>query len=678
MTSIGAVFVVVASLTTSTSGVPSSAPNDQGWLPFAPAEQVMLDRAVGDALVGSTIDGVGGVALGILHRGRVYRQARGFIDRHRRRSTTTTTPFRLASITKTMTAVVALQMIEEGRLSFDDAVGRFLPGTPETWGRITVRQLLTHTSGIPHYPPGTARLLDVHLTTNETLRLIARRPVVAAPGERFIYSSDGYGVLGAMLERIEGSSLDSILEARVFDPLGMASTFVEDSRHRRADWPAGWRITDDGAAVPSVRIDLSSRRAGGGVRGTIDDLLVFADGLLRHDLVSAATFGQMTTATELPDGTLVDYGLGVAVYPRHGHRVVAHAGGQPETTSLLLLVPDEDIVVVAATNVEGQDQVLSRIADAALAVLLGGGVVHRDVVARDPGDDAVVFVVRRAVSWGLADLDDTRVHAPPEALDDAFVRFSAFLDDGRLRTKSEAIKLEARELHHPRAHRVTPLVGRVVAQTVRETDGAAFDDTVRRGPLRLMARYIEICDADPRRCPVPRRLSPAVSTRVTHLDRAYRTVASPEVRSWRCIDVSGDGGVEEALALLQPLVGADAHPDVADDLRRAVEQLVPDRLADARRLADLNVALHPRAPRALLSLAEVLLLTDRKSAPDEALRVLEDLARHPEVTSLSPRLWRQREGWLRTVRTPRANVAADVLHAFAKGQLHAVAGDDDH
>jgi CubicO group peptidase (beta-lactamase class C family) len=630
----------------------------------------MLDRAVNDALIGAAIDDAGGMAVAVLHRGRVYRHARGFVDRQRRRPTTMATPFRLASITKTMTAVIALQMVEEGTLSLDDTVGRLLPGMPERWSEITVRQLLTHTSGIPHYPPGPGGLLDVHLTGEETLRWIAKRPLVAAPGERFTYSSYGYAVLGAILERVEGRSFEAMLDARILEPLGMTSTFVEDSRSRRADWPAGWRIDERGAAVPSTRIDLSSRRAGGGVRGTVDDLLVFADSILRNDLVTGATFDQMTTATELPDGTLVDYGLGVAVYPRRGHRFVAHAGGQPETTSLLVLVPQDDLIVVAATNVEGQDQALSRIADAAVDVLVTHGDVHRDVVGLEPADDAVAFVLRRAMSWGLAELDRGRLSAESDAVDDAFSRFSAMLAERRLLDEPEIVVREARELHHPRAHRVIPLVGLAVAQAVRDVDGPSFEETTRHGSARLFARFIEICDADAARCPPKRRLPTSLASRVVRLDHANGRVSSAAIRAFRCINVLDEGGVDRALALLQPMIGADAHPDLADDVRRAVEQLVPHHLPDALRVAQLNVALHPRTPRVLLSLAEVLMLSNGIHAVDDALLVLDPLGADEGAASISPRLWREREGWLRRQRSPHARIAADVIRAFALARVH--------
>jgi CubicO group peptidase (beta-lactamase class C family) len=645
-------------------------------LPFAgfgATQEQALARAVGDALVGHPIPGVAGVAVGVLHRGRAWRRGWGVVD-HRGTPATSQTPFRLASITKTFTAIATLQLVQEGRLSLDDTVGALLPTAPPPWRGITVRQLLNHTSGIRHYPPrGPERFLDVHLSVDETIALIAKRPLAARPGRRFLYTTYGYNVLGAILERIEERPYAELLTDRILDPLGMTGTFVEDSRARRPDWPEGLRRTRRGDVVPSRRIDLSSRFAGGGLRGTIDDLLRYADALLHHHLVDAPTFRQMATPAVLEDGTSTDYGLGFAVYPQRGHLVVAHAGGQPETTTLLYLIPAEGLAVVAATALEGQGTALSAIADAVVEVLVEGGVVRRDVVTRDHVDDAVVFVIQRATSWGRALVDDDSVAADAAEVDAAFARFHGLLDERRLKRSPAAVKKQARELHHPKQGRVTPIVGAVVARTVREVDGDASARWSARGPLALFARYVEVCDAEPARCPPGRRLRPALAARLTRLQQAFSAVSPPPALALRTIDVLAPDGVERAVALLAPMVGADSHPDYSDDLVAATERLALRRPHDAVTVARLNAALHPQNARAALSLAEALLLADDE---DGAAVALDDAWRRGGATALPATLWARRVAWLRGLPLPRGPIAADALEAFA--ERHGPPLPDDH
>jgi CubicO group peptidase (beta-lactamase class C family) len=647
-------------------------------LPFAtfgPDEQLALSRGIGDALVGHPLPGTGGVVVGVLHRGRVFRQGRGVVDGHGTPATAQT-PFRLASITKTLTAIATMQLVEAGRLSLDDTIGGLLPEVPPAWRVITVRQLLNHTSGIRHYPPkGPERFLDVHMTVDETLALIAKRPLAAKPGRRFLYTTYGYDVVGAILERVEQRSYAEVLAERILDPVGMSGTFVEDSRARRADWPEGLRRTRRGDVLPSRRIDLSSRFAGGGLRGTIDDLLRYADALLHHDLVEAATFRQMTTPTVLLDGTATDYGLGFAVYPQRGHMVVAHAGGQPETTTLLYLIPALDLAVVAATRLEGQGPALSAIADAVVEVLVEGGVVRRDIVTRDPVDDAVAFVVHRATSWGRALVDDDGLVADASEVDAAFARLHGLLDERRVKRSPAAVKKQARELHHPKQGRVTPIVGAVVARTVRDVDGDAFARLPARGPLAMFARYVEVCDAEPARCPAPRRLRPALAARLTRLQAAFTTVSPPSALSLRTLDILEPDGVERAVALLSPMVGADSHADYSDDLRDAAERLLPQRPRDAVTLARLNAALHPQDARAALSLAEALLLVD----DDEGATVaLDEAWRRGGAATLPVSLWTERMAWLKALPVPRGPLAAEALRAFAEARLPGpLAADDD-
>lgn len=664
---------------------PSDAPHEAvdvgARLPFVALDSSdggRLSHAVADALVGRSLPGVGSVVVGVLHRGRAWRQAHGVVDL---RSTPATpqTPFRLASITKTLTAIAAMQLVEEGRLSLDDTVGSLLPQSPPPWRAITVRQLLNHTSGIRHYPPkGPERFLDVHLSVEETLALIAKRPLAHRPGRRFLYTTWGYSVLGAILERIEQRPYAEILADRILDPVGMGDTFLEDSRARRDDWPDGLRRTRRGDVVPSRRIDLSTRFAGGGLRGTVDDLLRYADALLRHHLVGDDTFRRMTTPTELVDGTATDYGLGFAVYPQRGHLVVAHAGGQPETTTLLYLLPAEDFAVVAATNLEGQGPALSAIAEAVVEVLIEGGVVRRDVVTRTPDDDAVAFVVHRATSWGRALIDDDGVGVDRAEVDAAFARFHGLVDEARVKRGPAAVKKQARELHHPRQGRVTPIVGAVVARTVRDVDGDAFAGLSARGPLALFARYVELCDAEPARCPPPRRLRRALAARLTRLQAAFSTVSPPPALALRTIDVLAPDGVERAIALLTPMVGADAHPDYSEDLVVAAERLLLQRPRDAVTIARLNGALHPRDARAPLALAEALLLVDDEEG---AAVALEDAWRRGGASGLPASLWRERIAFLKDLPLLRGPAAAEALLAFASTRLPALqrgdAVDDD-
>jgi CubicO group peptidase (beta-lactamase class C family) len=636
-----------------------------------------ITAAVDDVLSTERLTSIAGLSMGVLHRGHVWRQNRGVIQPTFSMPATSQTSWRLASITKTMTAIAVMQLVDEGRLGLDDAVATLLPQVPKAWRAITVRQLLGHTSGIRHYPRrGPERRLTKHLTTSQTLALFARRPLAHPPGERFLYTTYGYDVLGAIIERVTGRPYAEALGEQLFEPLGLQSTVVEDSRARQASWPDGLRITKRGVVVKSDRVDVSSRFAGGGVRSTIDDLLQYADALLTHSLVDDDVFRQMASPSVTGDGRVNDYGLGFAVYPQRGHLVVAHAGGQPETTSLLYLIPAEDLAIVLATNLEGQGDALSAVAQAITEVTVEDGVPRRSVWTNDTdGVDAVIVDgLNRAFTHGRAFVD--RIAVDDAATDAAFARFAALLDARGIKQVRDASRARLREAHHPINGRVTPTVGAAIARALRDVDGDAFATLPRRGPLAFFADWVALCERDTVRCPPQRNFSPELSATVRRLHQAWLQTPAAVHHLRR----HGLTQVPETVAALSPLLGLPVHPDFSGDLLETSHHLLASRPADAVTIARLNIALHPRMAVLQLALAEALLVRDDD---DSAMVALEEAWGLGGPAGLPPALWLGRIQHLRQVPAPRADAAATSMLSFARGvfpadaSLAAAKDDDD-
>lgn len=656
------------------------------WLPIDDVVARDVTAAVDDVLSTERLTSIAGLSMGVLHRGRVWRQNRGFVHPGSMTPATSQTSWRLASITKTMTAVAVMQLVDDGRLGLDDTVATWLPKAPTAWRSITVRQLLGHTSGIRHYPRrGTERRLQKHLTTSQTLALFSRRPLAHPPGERFLYTTYGYDVLGAIIERVTGLPYGDALADQLFEPLGLQSTVVEDSRARLDAWPEGLRITGRGAVVKSDRVDVSSRFAGGGVRSTINDLLHYADALLDGTLVDDTMFRRMTTPSVTGDGRVNDYGLGFAVYPQRGHLVVAHAGGQPETTSLLYLIPAEDLAIVLATNLEGQGDALSAVAQAIVEVMVEHGIPRRGVWTADvDGVDAVIVDgLNRAFTHGRAFVDRIGEDGGDDAgsntaTEVAFARFAALLQPASIKAAPAISRVRLREAHHPNNGRVTPTVGAAIARALRDVDSDAFATLPRRGPLAFFADWAALCDRDTIRCPPQRRLSPELTATLRRLHQAWLQTPDAVHRLRR----HGLTRVPETVATLSPLVGLPVHPDFSGDLMATSHHLLASRPADAITIARLNTALHPRLAVLQLALAEALLVHDDD---DSAAAALAEAWRLGGPAGLPPALWLGRLRQLRQVPQPRAEAAATTMLAFARGVFPsnaalaaaAIAGDDD-
>lgn len=450
-----------------------------------------------------------GLSAGVLHDGRTWTAARGLARLEPLIPATPRTTYRLASVTKTFTAIAAMKLVEEGKLHLDDEVQRFLPAFPRKPWPITVRQLLAHTSGIGHYRNHNDATSTTHVRVRDALKIFQERELLAEPGSRFVYTTFGYNLLGAVVEKAGGVSYEEAVR-RLWEPLGMTRTSLERGVDERANDDAlGYRLVG-GAIAPSERIDISSRFAGGGMRSTVEDMLRWAHALLETAagrpgaLVSPAAWRAMTTPTVTADGRQADYGLGFAVYPQRGLHVVAHAGGQAETSTLLLLVPERSLAIALATNLEGDAKRLSALAERFTEILLEGGRRRPDLVAVDPVDDVIYDGLTRTFSWGITTRALPRASAQ---VDEAFTRLAALLSHESISPDPEAARARVRDAYHPAFGRVTPLVGGEIAGRLERALGARALERLRiEGPLAFFQAYADLCRKTP--CP-PKRQLPA-------------------------------------------------------------------------------------------------------------------------------------------------------------------------
>ena len=264
------------------------------------------------------------------------------------------TPFQIASITKALTAVAVLQLVEAGRVALDDPVGRHLSGLPEAWRLVTVRQLLAHTSGIPSIsafdrPPCDPQRAQADYQRGDVLREIACLPLAFAPGERWAYGDTGYYLLGLLLTAVSGQPYDAHMAARVFGPAGMTATRVQ----RRPPLagvaePTRW---ENGRHLRVEPLDPMVDEANGAIVSTVLDLARWAAALDAHALVSAATRDTMWTPVALRDG-VAPYGLGFGLTPFAGRRRVGHTGGGPGCATAFAKFPDDRLTVIVLARGE--------------------------------------------------------------------------------------------------------------------------------------------------------------------------------------------------------------------------------------------------------------------------------------------------------------------------------------
>lgn len=267
---------------------------------------------------------------------------------------TTKSVFQIASVTKVFTAIAALILFEKGQLRLDDPVGNYLTNLPETWNRITIRQLLSHTSGIPSFsgydsiPCKVGKDVRDYLK-GDVLKEVACLPLEFEPGENWSYGDTGFYIIGLLIEKVSGKSYEEFLRETVFKPLGMASTRLVSYRDIITNRVDGYAF-ENGNYYNSKTFEFDEF-ANGGIVSNVEDMIKMHFVLSTEKLLAKQTLAIMCTQTQLKNGKLIDYGLGIGLTPYKGQKRYGHnGGGGLGFSSSLTHFPDDNITVVVLSN----------------------------------------------------------------------------------------------------------------------------------------------------------------------------------------------------------------------------------------------------------------------------------------------------------------------------------------
>jgi len=262
---------------------------------------------------------------------------------------TPSTKFRLGSITKQFTAASILLLEERGKLKVDDPVKKYLPDAPAAWDKITIFNLLTHTSGIPNFTsfPEYQSLEPFSKTPEQLVALFRDKPLEFQPGEKWNYSNSGYVLLGYLIEKVSGKSYEKFVQENIFTPLSMRDSGYDSNSAIIAQRAHGYAPGAHGP-VNAGYVDMSIPFAAGGLYSTTEDLLRWEQGLFGGKLLSPASLEKMTTPFK------DDYAFGLGVRTLSAHKVIQHAGGIEGFNTHLAFYPEDRLTVVVLSNVNGR------------------------------------------------------------------------------------------------------------------------------------------------------------------------------------------------------------------------------------------------------------------------------------------------------------------------------------
>ena len=322
---------------------------------LSPEKRAEIEKAVSSFMSASSVPGVGAAVA--LDGEPVWSAGFGMSDLEDYAPATSSTLFRLGSISKPITAVAVLELYERGKLDLDAPVQKYCPAFPRKEWPITARELLGHLGGIRHYnedgkgdiPEDSARHFS---SMEESLQIFAGDPLVAKPGSKFNYSTYGYTLLGCVLEGAASEKYVDFVKKNVFQPAGMGQTQADDFfaviPHRTR-----WYHKDKSGLLRNAGVlDSSYKIPGGGLISSADDIARFEAAILADKLIKRATRELMWTSLKTDDGKLTGYGLGWGTADKFGAHIVAHTGGQQGTSTAFALVPERRAGVVVLANMD--------------------------------------------------------------------------------------------------------------------------------------------------------------------------------------------------------------------------------------------------------------------------------------------------------------------------------------
>jgi CubicO group peptidase (beta-lactamase class C family) len=382
---------------------------------FAPARGDRVDDYIQARMRGMHIPGL---SLAVVRNGQILKASGyGVANLELNSPATPQTVYEIGSMTKQFTATAIMMLVEEDKLHLEDSITKYFPGAPESWRPITIRHLLSHTSGIQNHVavPGylgafkTNLLMESTPGREELLSMFFKLPLEFQPGETWSYDNTGYYLLGLIVEKASGKSFWQFLDERIFRPLDMKSTRSTDMRPLVANRAAGYEWSNgvfENRPVLAPFIAFSA----GSILSTVEDLARWDAALYTGKLLKRSSLTQMWTPVRTNEGAVAsfNYGFGWFVDKYHGHLLVQHSGGTPGFSSAIYRFVDDQLTVIILTN--HSDMIIDQ-----LAIDIAGMYVAALARPRDrPDPDAKISIrFKQAIADLLHGKDDRAQFSRP-------------------------------------------------------------------------------------------------------------------------------------------------------------------------------------------------------------------------------------------------------------------------
>jgi D-alanyl-D-alanine carboxypeptidase len=291
-----------------------------------------------------------GAAIAVIRNGKIIKaEGYGLASVEFNVPATKDTVFEIGSVSKQLTAAGILLLVEEGKVNLDEKISKYLPNTPENWQNVTVRNLLTHTSGIKSYSSLDGGFeLKRRLNRDTFIKALAPHPLDFETGSRYTYSNSGYNLLGYIIETVSSKNYWDFMRERLFKPLAMNQTADRDPKYIIRNRATGYEWRNN--QLVGRDYDLTDIFAAGAIVSTVMDLAKWEMALRGDNFFKKESKAQMWTPATLTDGKPYPYGFGWRFSEIRGRKLVAHSGQTAGFGANLSRYIDDDLTVIVLTN----------------------------------------------------------------------------------------------------------------------------------------------------------------------------------------------------------------------------------------------------------------------------------------------------------------------------------------
>jgi serine beta-lactamase-like protein LACTB, mitochondrial len=306
-----------------------------------------------------------GFAIAVGRDGKIlWSEGFGFADLANHKPVTPQTQFRIGSVSKPLTAIGLMLLVEQDKIDLDGDIHKYVPDFPDKGAPITIRELAGHLAGIRHYR-GDELYSNRHYNSGKAgLKIFQDDPLLFKPGERFSYSSYGFNLISVAMESAAHEKFRDWMQQAVFTPLQMNNTIPDEARREPPQCTRFYQLGEDKTNfVLAPSVDNSYKLASGGFLSTPEDLVRFGFAVLHPGFLKRASLDTMFTSQKTAAGQSTGYGIGWFIRrDQHGNRLWSHSGGAVGGSADLLIYPDSGLVIAIASNYEDtQDQASNSI-----------------------------------------------------------------------------------------------------------------------------------------------------------------------------------------------------------------------------------------------------------------------------------------------------------------------------